>query len=76
MKTLKVTVAALNIKFYIYECRTDFDHYPEQLKQVCVPGGGGNQQSFIRRGSAQRSNPVLFYIPYLTEKVPLSYIFY
>ena len=39
-------------------------------------GGGGNQQSFIRRGSAQRSNPVLFYIPYLTEKVPLSYTFY
>ena len=47
--------------------------YPEQWKQVCVPGG--TQQSFIRVGSALRSNPLLFYIPYLTEKVPLSYTF-
>ena len=47
--------------------------YPEQWKQICVPGG--TQQSFIRVGSALRSNPVLFYIPFLTEKVPLSYTF-
>ena len=31
---------------------------------------GGTQQSFIRGGSALRSNPLL-YIPFLTEKVPL-----
>ena len=47
--------------------------YSEQWKQVCVPGG--TQQSFIRVGSAPRSNPVLFYIPFLTEKVLLSYTF-
>ena len=47
--------------------------YPEQWKQFYVPGG--TQQSFIRVGSALRSNPLLFYIPYLTEKVPLSYTF-
>ena len=45
--------------------------YPEQWKQVCVPGG--TQQSFIRVGSALRPNPVL--LPFLTEKVPLSYTF-
>ena len=45
--------------------------YPEQWKQVCVPGG--TQQSFIRVGSALRSNPVL--LPFLTEKVPLSCTF-
>ena len=49
--------------------------YPEQWKQVCVPGGRGTQQSFIRVGSALRSNSALFYIPFLTEKVPLSYTF-
>ena len=38
-------------------------------------GGGGTQQSFIRGGSAPRSKPLPFYIPFLTEKVPLSYTF-
>ena len=37
------------------------------------PGGGGgllnNQQCFIRGDSARRSNPLTFYIPFLTEKV-------
>ena len=36
----------------------------------------GSQQSFIRRGSSPRSNPLLFYIPFFAEKVPLSYTFY
>ena len=40
------------------------------------PGGGGTQQIFIRRGSAPRSNPLPFYIPFFTKKVPLSYTFY
>ena len=34
---------------------------------------GGTQQGFILEGSAPRSNPLLFYIPFLTEGVPLSY---
>ena len=39
---------------------------------VCTPweGGGGTQQSFIQAGSALRSNPLPFNIPFLTEKVP------
>ena len=38
-------------------------------------GGGGTKQSFIRGGSAPRSKPLPFYIPFLREKVPLSYTF-
>ena len=38
------------------------------------PGGGGwgwtTQQCVIRGGSAPRSNPLTFYIPFLTEEVP------
>ena len=38
------------------------------------PGGGGwgrtTQQCVIRGGSARRSNPLTFYIPFLTEEVP------
>ena len=37
--------------------------------------GGGIHKSFMREGSAQRSNSP-FYIPFLAEKVPLSYTFY
>ena len=37
---------------------------------------GVTQQSFRRGGSAPRSNPLPFYIPFLTETVPLSYAFY
>ena len=41
------------------------------------PGGGGRgiQQSFIQGGSGPRNNQLLFYIPFLTEKVALSYTF-
>ena len=39
-------------------------------------GGGGNQQSFIRGGFAPSSKPIPFYIPFLTEKVPLSFTFH
>ena len=47
-------------------------------KGIAVPGGGGGgtQQSFIRGGSARRSKPSPFYIPFLIEKVPLSYTFH
>ena len=43
-------------------------------------GGGGRRgatlQSFTRGGSALRSKPFPFYIPFLVEKVPLSSTFY
>ena len=35
--------------------------------------GRATQQSFIRGGSAPRSKPLPFHIPFLREKVPLSY---
>ena len=42
-------------------------------------GGGGERglgsvtrQSFIRRGTAPRSNPLPFYIPFSAKKVPFS----
>ena len=39
-------------------------------------GGGGTQRIFCREDSAPRSNPLPFYIPFSTKKVPLSYTFY
>ena len=39
-------------------------------------GGGGTVQSFIRVISSPRSNPLPFYMPFLTEKEPLSYTFH
>ena len=39
-------------------------------------GGGGTQKNLIREGSAPRSDPLPFYIPFLAEKVPLSYTFH
>ena len=38
--------------------------------------GGGTQKSFIRGGSARRSKPLPFYIPFSIEKIPLSYTFH
>jgi len=40
------------------------------------PGVGGTPKSFTRRGSAPRSNPLPFYIPFFSEQAPLSYTFY
>ena len=39
-------------------------------------GGEGCSTNFIRGGSAPGSAPLPFYIPFWTEKVPLSYTFY
>ena len=39
-------------------------------------GGGGTQQMFIQGGSAPRSNPLPFHIPFFTKKVALLYSFY
>ena len=44
---------------------------------ACGGGGrGGTQQIFVRGGSTPRSNPLPFYRPFLTEKVPFLYIFH
>ena len=39
-------------------------------------GGGYSTKFYIRGGSALRSKPLPFYMPFLTEKVPLSYTFH
>ena len=39
-------------------------------------GRGVTQQIFILGDSAMRSNPLPFYTPFFTKKVPLSYTFY
>ena len=38
--------------------------------------GGGTQQIFVRGGSAPKSSPLPFYIPFLTEKAPFSFTFH
>ena len=38
--------------------------------------GGVTNNIFIRGGSAPRSDPLPFYIPFLVEKIPLSYTFH
>ena len=40
------------------------------------PREGVTPKSFIRGGSAPRSYPLPFYIPFFSEKAPLSYTFY
>ena len=51
--------------------------YSPWLPLAPLPGEGGTQQSFIRGDSAPRSKlPVLFYKPFLTEKVSLSHTFH
>ena len=39
-------------------------------------GGQGAKKSFVQGGAAPRSNSLPFYIPFLTEKIPLLYTFY
>ena len=51
---------------------------PNDMNKIINPHGGGGggrgtQQSFIRGGSAPRSDLLPFYIPFLTEEVPLSH---
>ena len=49
--------------------------FPLARRHRALSWGGGwdAQQSFIWGGSAPRSDPLPFYIPFLKEKVPLSY---
>ena len=44
--------------------------------EISPERGTFSQHSYIRGGSAQRSNPLPSYIPFLIEKVPLSFTFY
>ena len=55
---------------------------PTRNYQTCLTpgiggrgGGGDTQQGFTWGRTAPRSNPLSFNIPFLTEKVPLSYTF-
>ena len=47
-----------------------------KFQKTCRKPRGRTQQIFIRGGYAPRSNPLPFYIPFVTKKVPLSYAFY
>ena len=65
------------IQTYTSEIKTTDKGAVQGLLPCMLPGGGGggNRQSFIRGGSAQRSKPLSFYIPFLREKISLSYTF-
>ena len=69
------TAFAFEESLVSFFCCCVFHACPLEMKPYGVPGGG-TQQSFIREGSALRSNPLPFYIPFLTKKIPFSYIFY
>ena len=65
----------LFVSYYIrYQWRTGdcvgFEQY------LLAEGVGGTQQSFIWGGSALGFNPSPSYMPFLTEKVLLSYTFH
>ena len=47
-----------------------------KFQKTCRKSRGRTQQIFTRGGYAPRSNPLPFYIPFFTKKVPLSYTFY
>ena len=47
-----------------------------KFQKTCRKPRGRTQQIFIRGGYAPRPNPLPFYIPFATKKVPLSYTFY
>ena len=61
-----------------------------QLKQLNDGEGWGKQKHFIQaktlekihviqnenKNNSRKSNPLPFYIPFFTKKVPLSYTFY
>ena len=54
-----------------------FTYKPPAIKiSISAPGEGVLNTGFIREGSALRSSPLPFYIPFLNEKVPFSNAFY
>ena len=50
--------------------RTLLNAHPEGRR-----GGGGTQQGFTLEGFAKRSNPLSFYIPFLTGKVSTPFVY-
>ena len=53
------------------------EHVTKNCRKIGGGGGGGGvgsvtRQSFIRGGTAPRSNPLPFYIPFSAKKVPFS----
>ena len=58
-----------------FERRITLNHKCRFFPRGGGGGGEGTQQSFILEGSAPRSKPLPFNIPFLIEKVPLSYTF-
>ena len=61
------------VRLYVPPPQGDIHAKGEGCSSENLPGG--TQQSFIWGGSAPRSKPLPFYIPFLTEKEPLSYTF-
>ena len=45
-------------------------------QSICIMGIARWKMGIARGGSAPRSNPLTFYIPFFTKKVPLLYTFY
>ena len=83
-RSLNVAATTMFPLFKIsYKCRELSTFLAKDLLKVSStftkymnPPRGGTQQMFIRGGSAPRSNPLPFHIPFFTKKVPLSYTFY
>ena len=70
--TLTFTCNLSYINFLSFTWKRKF--YPEA--EGWGGGGGGYSTNFLRGGSAPRSKPLPFYIPFITKKLPLSYTFY
>ena len=82
-RSLKVAATTMFQLFKIsYKCRELSTFLAKDLLKVSstftkyMNPPGGTQQMFIQEGSAPRFNPLPFYIPFFTKKVPFSYTFY
>ena len=70
-----VKMLAVSLNILVIETRIR-DFYPPARRRTSSPVGEGTQQIFTRGGSAPRLNPLPFYLPFLSEKGPLSYTSY
>ena len=72
LSTAKSLVGMWMLRLKIQWLRKYFFKFNMVITCSLPPGGGGGySNSFIRGGSAPRSNPLPFYIPYLSEKVTI-----
>ena len=70
-KKREMALQSLNIKkVWNEELRYEEISINHLLCDADPPGGGGTQKSFIRGGSAPRSNPLPFYIPFFQKRHP------